>query len=117
MTYRRTIGAALSGCATLATGQAEDLKLEREGVRVWLSRMTEDDGADPLETVTIEARVYPQPGGAPEWHVVAACPAFADMRSLDSALGSDPYGCPAMLAGELARIIKAELKQCDTRRP
>ena len=37
--------AALQALPTLATSQFDDLKVETDAERVWLSRMTKEDGA------------------------------------------------------------------------
>lgn len=39
---------------TLATGQADDLKIEKENRRVWLSRCTVEDGEPYNNKVTVE---------------------------------------------------------------
>ena len=39
---------------TLAVGQADDLKIETENKRVWLSRMTVEDGMPYNNMVSIE---------------------------------------------------------------
>jgi len=46
--------ALLSQLPTLAQGQADDLKLETPQFRLWLSRMTTEDGATEDNAVTIE---------------------------------------------------------------
>ena len=111
----RTIGEALAGLPTLSESQADSLKLQTAGVRVWLSRMTDEDGADPREAVTVEARVWPQPTGSPEWHTVATTRSTTPLRPLDLAMGLD--GPPAMVAADLARIINAEVRALDPMRP
>ena len=47
----------LRAMPTLSTGQADDLKIERldgGGLRVWLSRMTVEDGMPYDDQITIE---------------------------------------------------------------
>lgn len=39
---------------TLCTGQADDLKIDTGTVRVWLSRMTKEDGERVDNLVTVE---------------------------------------------------------------
>lgn len=105
MTAPQTIGAALAALPTLSVGQADSLKIDTATVRVWLARVGPADGADPAEAVTVEARVFPQPAGSPEWQVVATTRADARLRELAPALD----GPSAQLAGDLARIIRREL--------
>jgi hypothetical protein len=111
----RTVGEALAGLPTLADSGSESLKVQTAGVRVWLSRMTTADGADPREAVSVEARVWPQPKGSPEWHTIATTRADTPLRILDLAMGLD--GPPAMVAHDLARIIRAEVRMTDPARP
>lgn len=44
----------LSSLPTLAVGQADDLKIDDGQMRVWLSRMTVEDGAPTDGMVSIE---------------------------------------------------------------
>lgn len=46
--------AELEALPTLATGQADDLKIETETRRVWLSRCTVEDGEPYNNKATIE---------------------------------------------------------------
>lgn len=46
--------AELEALPTLAVGQADDLKIETESVRVWLSRCTIEDGEPYNNKVTVE---------------------------------------------------------------
>jgi hypothetical protein len=39
---------------TLSTGQADDLKLDRNGTRIWLSRCGVDDGEPYDNKITVE---------------------------------------------------------------
>jgi hypothetical protein len=47
----------LAARPTLAQGQADDLKVELDGVRVWLSRCGVEDGAQFDNAITIEVRI------------------------------------------------------------
>lgn len=70
---RRYTLAELRARRTLATGQDADLKVETKTTRVWLSRMTREDGAECDYPVTVERKVKgrwelasrycPAPGG------------------------------------------------------
>lgn len=44
----------LKGLKTISESQADDLKIERNGFRVWLSRMSKADGMPYNNQVTIE---------------------------------------------------------------
>jgi len=44
----------LESLPTLSVGQAEDLKIERGGTRVWLSRCSKADGEPYNNKVTVE---------------------------------------------------------------
>jgi len=44
----------LESLPTLSVGQADDLKIENDDTRVWLSRMTTADGMEYDNMVTIE---------------------------------------------------------------
>jgi hypothetical protein len=55
MTHPATLAAALRGRRTLCQGQADDLKLETPGLRLWLSRCGILDGEPFEETVSVEA--------------------------------------------------------------
>lgn len=46
--------AELSALPTLSQGHTDDLKIETKGVRVWLSRMTVEDGMPYDNQVTVE---------------------------------------------------------------
>jgi hypothetical protein len=48
--------AALAKLPTLRVGHTDDLKLESETERVWLSRMTKADGAGQDHQVTISRK-------------------------------------------------------------
>lgn len=61
-TYR---AAELRELPTLCVGQADDLKIEEPGHRVWLSRCTVDDGEPVNNKVTIE-RQEPSNG---KWYI------------------------------------------------
>jgi hypothetical protein len=53
--YQNLSVAELEAMDTLAVGQADDLKIDDgEGTRVWLSRMTVEDGQPYNNQVTIE---------------------------------------------------------------
>ena len=49
--------AELQGRPTLSQSHCEDLKVQTDDMRVWLSRMTVDDGAAYDNEVTIERLV------------------------------------------------------------
>lgn len=49
--------AELEALPTLCESQADDLKIEKPGYRVWLSRCTVDDGEPYDNKVTIEERI------------------------------------------------------------
>ncbi|MBD2499880.1 hypothetical protein [Anabaena azotica] len=44
----------LNRLPTICTSQADDLKIEKNGVRVWLSRCTVEDGEPFNNKVTVE---------------------------------------------------------------
>jgi hypothetical protein len=46
--------AELRSLPTISSAQADDLKIDHDGVRVWLSRMTVEDGAVCDHQVTVE---------------------------------------------------------------
>ncbi len=46
--------AEIQSLATISSGHADDLKIDSDGVRVWLSRMTVQDGAAFDNEVTVE---------------------------------------------------------------
>jgi hypothetical protein len=51
----------LEDMETISSSQADDLKFDADGVRVWLSRMDEDDGADYPNGATVEV-LHPEDG-------------------------------------------------------
>lgn len=54
MKYRNLTLEYLESLPTLSVGQADDLKIDNGDTRVWLSRMTIDDGMEYDNQVTIE---------------------------------------------------------------
>mgnify|MGYP001168726748 CR=1 FL=1 len=60
----RYTAAQLRSMPTLATGQADDLKVERAHTRVWLSRCTVADGEPFNNKVTVERQ-----GALGRWEV------------------------------------------------
>lgn len=46
----------LEALPTLSASQADDLKIDTGSTRVWLARVTKDDGADCDNEVTVEQR-------------------------------------------------------------
>ena len=101
----RTIGEALESLPTITTGHMHDLKAETDRVRVWLSRMTPQDGADPADAVAVE--VLATCGG---WVDLASLPVDVPVAFLRSAFLAH-CGLRAELAGDLARIITHEIRR------
>jgi hypothetical protein len=44
----------ISKFKTISQGQTDDLKVESEGMKVWLSRMTKEDGMPYNNQITVE---------------------------------------------------------------
>jgi hypothetical protein len=61
--------AELEKMKTISEGHMEDLKIQTPHTRLWLSRMTKEDGAPYDNQVTVEARQAP--GKSPEWKTIA----------------------------------------------
>lgn len=59
--------AELEALPTLCQGQADDLKIEGGGVRIWLSRCGIEDGEPCENKVTIEESRIRYPGGNIDW--------------------------------------------------
>lgn len=51
---RRYLLGELQALPTLCVGQADDLKIEKAGERIWLSRCSVDDGEPCNNKVTVE---------------------------------------------------------------
>lgn len=109
-----TLGDALEGCPTIAVGHADDLKVQTHSIRVWLSRMGPEDGLDPADAVSIEAHCVSYCGN--DWADLASLPADVPVPMMRSALVSR-CGLSPELAGDVARVVAAELKQLDMSRP
>lgn len=56
---------------TIKQGHTDDLKVDTGTMRIWLSRMTIDDGMPYNNQVTIE-QYYPKVGG---WKTIKSCEA------------------------------------------
>jgi len=54
ITSQDALKSALSQLPTISQGQAEDLKIETQEFRVWLSRLTKEDGMSEDNEILIE---------------------------------------------------------------
>jgi hypothetical protein len=95
----------LEALPTLAQGQADDLKIESDTERVWLSRCTVEDGEPWNNKVTVERKF----GGS--WIEVEAWEAVTDGSSRESfslsiELGNDGMRSPEHVAGTLRTLAE-----------